>query len=301
MYSGAGLTSLLLCGANPAELGANPAERWKTQNTVDIKLHSGIKTIFRANYLLLPRKMRYKLLLIFCFVATYTLNAQKLVTSIDNPAPRLGEAIELSYSLITTQTLVEEDEEDELDLWEEMPNNQTITLGSGTMNLLNYTNNIGLVKIGPLSININGQIYLTDTITIYVHPELPHNTNGVWIRLAKMNNETYLILEQQLVKNKDNFHLFSLEAFENDGVDFDFAKINVKAVTSENLTISKLSSSLRLITSFGSGYNSPTEVLYKKIIYRLDYNENYQLDFILTNEHILNFPENAQIEPILLN
>lgn len=105
--------------------------------------------------------------------------AQDIKLRLSNMAPRLHEKITVFLSVLTN---IEGEE-----------------LGKGEIELKNISSDTGLVNIGPFTILINGVAYESDQLTVKIHPELPAERSGIWIRQVVFMKKEYLIIEQRLL------------------------------------------------------------------------------------------------------
>jgi hypothetical protein len=106
-------------------------------------------------------------------------SAQDIKLRLSNMAPRLHEKITVFLSVLTD---IEGEE-----------------LGKGEIELKNISSDTGLVNIGPFTIFINGVTYESDQLTVKIHPELPAERSGIWIRQVVFMKKEYLIIEQRLL------------------------------------------------------------------------------------------------------
>ena len=95
---------------------------------------------------------------------------------VDNPAPRLGSDIAVSFVL--------EDGDDQV--------------GRGSITLTSAAR-VGPMTIGPFSLVIAGKRYETDSVTLSVAPKLPADIkDGLWLRVVDFDGGQFLIVDQRI-------------------------------------------------------------------------------------------------------
>jgi hypothetical protein len=142
-----------------------------------------------------------RLLLILSICLISHVKAGELIPiSINNTAPRVGDEIELMVDIQFIQNTVKE----QLKL-----SNSSLKIIEGyglfekqMVQKIEFSDT-GKHQIGPFFFELNKVIYMTDSLTIHVSPQLP-NEEGVWIRTFTDEDGTFLIIEQKidLTKNK---------------------------------------------------------------------------------------------------
>lgn len=118
------------------------------------------------------------ILVVLFFCIGFRTMAQQLKLSVNNPAPRVGDELSVSYNIDDPQKGI---------------------LGIGAVSLMPmFLSASGAVKIGPVSITLNGKTYRSDSLSLNVTPSLPPGMKeGVWIRKVISNNVAYIIIEQR--------------------------------------------------------------------------------------------------------
>jgi len=222
--------------------------------------------------------------------------SQIVILDVNNPAPRIGGDIEIKYSIKKTDKKVEYPISPE-ELKEINKNN----IGRGKLTLKNYSENSGKVVFGPFKFNIDGQEYISDTLTLFINPKLPNVKNGFWTRIINFQNEYFLVTKQRVsgewkktIDDKDSFSM----SFNSDGIEY--AKINESSINSDNLEIIFSYSSSKSQTLDGEDIFTSGTVHYMIHVYRIKVGENYDSDFKLKKKHFENFPKRIDFKPILI-
>lgn len=220
--------------------------------------------------------------------------SQIVVLDINNPAPRIGEDIPITYEIKWSDKKVEFPiSPDEL---KDIDKNK---IGKGTLTLEDYATDTGKVVIGPLTFEIDGKIFKSDTLLLNIYPKLPNEKNGFWTRFMKYRGEYYLITEQRIggewKQKKDSKNSFSM-TFDSDGVEF--AEIPRSSIKLDNIEISFSYSSSSSQTIEGEEVFGSGTVHYKLYVYRIDLKDDYNNDFVLKKKHFDNFPKGQDFESI---
>jgi hypothetical protein len=114
----------------------------------------------------------------------YAATAQVIKIKVSNPAPRVGDELSISYN-------IENNAGQDL---------QRGLLGLGAISFTSvFLADTGVVKIGPMSIALNDEIFKTDSVSLHVSPALPPAIKeALWVRKVKSNATTFIIVEQRL-------------------------------------------------------------------------------------------------------
>ena len=204
--------------------------------------------------------MKYNLLLIFLFNWGLTFSQNFNLTS-NNPEPRMGQEFEVSGYLNDTLTNVR---------------------FSNILKIRNIARVEGLNFIGPLSININGKTYLSDTLSINVIEEIDKAEDGIWIRYVNFQNKNFIIIEQ-IVNAKPRRESENKVTFDNQ--DVTFAELDLSKFNSNKIKIWNPASN----SSFG----------YKRWLYQYQKKEGYE-PIILDKKYFKNLPKKVKIDEVVL-
>lgn len=220
--------------------------------------------------------------------------SQIIELDVNNPAPRIGEDIPITYEIKRSDRKVEFPiSPDEL---KEINKNK---IGKGTLTLEDYATDTGEVVIGPLTFEIDGEIFKSDTLRLNIYPKLPNEKNGFWTRFIKYRGEYYLITEQRIggewKQKKDSKNSFSM-SFDSEGVEF--AEIPRSSIKLDNIEISFSYSTSSSQTIEGEEVFGSGTVHYKLYVYRIDLKEGYNDDFVIKKKHFENFPKKQDFKAI---
>ena len=241
-----------------------------------------------------------KCILLTCLLSFAILysNAQIVEFDLDNPGPRVGDDINITYSIKwENPELPEVLTIDHLDL---IKQNQKNFVASGKLKVNNHLTEPGTMSIGPLVFNINGDVFETDSISVQVYPKLQEVNNGLWTRFIFSRGQYYLITEQRVPgkwtreQTAPNSFTSTFSSFDYDG----YAKIDEELTNTETFEIKFSSSSINTQTiEPGDGEDSET-VHYKLTIYKVTLKVGYQEDYVLLKRNFNHFPEGVTFDPL---
>lgn len=210
---------------------------------------------------------------IFATLITLTISiisfGQVATIDVQNPAPRVDDEIEVSFSLDMThmkgELPIHVDELNKL-----LDNN----IGSGTLKLRQSATDTGKITLGPFKFKINDIEYTSDSITVNVYPKLPTVEKGIWLRQVHFKDKHLLIVEQRILnqsKSNDN-NLF--------------IEIDKETLEDENLQLDMKYS--------GMSRN------FRIIIYEVDKSKGYDGQWTIKKENFKNFPDNVSFREIII-
>jgi hypothetical protein len=219
--------------------------------------------------------MKRTLLPILIFISTWSLGQAEL--SINNPAPRVGDEIKISFSL--------------KDLDERF--------GNGDLKLYETLTESGTINIGPFTFTIGGKVYESDVLTINVAPKLPEKVkDGLWVRLVEFKDSRYLIIEQRISnqwkKEKKSDSDFTIS--HGDGVTYTDFKREILENNGLKIISSSSSSSSQIIDDkdiFGAG-----TVSYKIQIFEFEKTDKFKQRVKIDKDAFINFPDKTKIDTI---
>jgi hypothetical protein len=132
--------------------------------------------------------MRAIIFLLSVFLSLST-SAQVARLDIDNPAPRAGDDIRVTFGL---------DKDQSKDLPGDARSKKDRT-GFGDIKITTTLADTGTMVIGPFRFTIRNKEYTTQVLTIRVYPPLPSDAkDGIWIRQVDFNDDHFLIIEQRV-------------------------------------------------------------------------------------------------------
>jgi hypothetical protein len=121
--------------------------------------------------------MKKAVLLTMFSLFQLALSAQDLFLKREWPSPRCGDVVEVSIQ-----------KKDSTGRPTEL----------GEFKIADVTLDTGWVSIGPLTVQINGKSYHSDSMRIHVLDSLPAVREGFWSRFETINEVQYLITEQRV-------------------------------------------------------------------------------------------------------
>lgn len=114
------------------------------------------------------------LYLVFSLITHSCFSQSKL--KVTNPSPRVGDEIEIQIQLEQNGK----------------------KYGHGTLKLSETTKVEGETSIGPFTYEFQNKTFKTDVLNINIAPRLPLESEGIWLRLIKLNELYTLIIEQRI-------------------------------------------------------------------------------------------------------
>ncbi|MDH5379995.1 MAG: BatD family protein [Cyclobacteriaceae bacterium] len=217
-----------------------------------------------------------------------------LQIKLDNTMPRLGEKIELSFSIDFFTNALQKQLGENIEL-----TNASSIFGSQNKEFTRVLqlNKLGEYPIGPFSFNFNEKNYTTNSLTIKVIEALPFE-EGIWIRLIENNGKKYLIVEQ-LISNKSdlkktsNGYSYTVGGIKNEKDNF----AEIIESSKNGITINFRGSRTNTIKPEGAGLTDPgLSYSFKK--YEVVLDDEYMGDYILSNKDFTNLPKKTKIEKI---
>lgn len=228
-------------------------------------------------------KKQFLLLAVFCasFTFSYSQSAQLIL---HNPLQRVGDKISVSFKIDPTF----EKEDPNTNVKPEPLTCRTVdnSIASGHVSIAKQLDSEGVYEVGPFSLNIEGKNYESNSLKFNVYPKLPEVTNGVWVSYITYANKNYIIVEQR-EERKQGYDPYSR------GIDT-WIKMDKDIFNTEDKEIVRTSKSGK------SGKIGDVRYSENIYIFQLWLSSDYDNSFILTKEHLLNLPEDANFEPILI-
>lgn len=214
---------------------------------------------------------------------------------VDNPEPRIGDEVELSFSFNFFTDDLKSQLSDEI----EMTNSSSVFGGqSDKFTRVIEFKRAGKHKIGPFKFDFNGRMIMTDSIVITVAEKLPFE-EGVWIRLTSDQEGNKFLIVEQLIKNQsdysenedgfsytvggkmdDNTEFVEIDEIKENGVKINFrqSRSNTRTNDSDDIFAPGLSYSFKM--------------------YQIKFDENYDGTFTLKKKHLKNFPKKTSFTEI---
>lgn len=217
---------------------------------------------------------------------------QVAILEIKNPAPRIGDGVDVSVSFEKKKIKRIDGPMSSEEFSTEVENQ----LGSADINFRTQLLDTGLVKVGPFKFEINGKKFTTDVVTIRVYPNLPRVTDGIWMRIVTFKGDVILLLEQRFSHDwitENNGH--SSRRIDAEGVNFarlDEYKLYGLGVELKNLG-SRISSSIARDEILGTGV-----VSYQLTQYKLIKLDTFKNQIVITKDLFNDFPKDVDIDKI---
>lgn len=230
------------------------------------------------------------LFLIIALVSATCVNAQDtLKLKINNPAPRVGDEIELSFSL----ELITEEIEKQLNGDIIVSNDSFFGMNSDYFRKTLEFTKAGVQTVGPFQFDFNGKTFVTDSVTVSVEKKLPFE-EGVWIRVAQDGyGQKYLIIEQ-LIGNKSDYKKekdgFSYTAGGEKDENIEFADLDEENIAEVSIGNSQSMENTR--TAEGAEIFAPgLRYSFKKYTYTVS--DRFEGTFSFKKQHFKNLPKRA--------
>ena len=236
--------------------------------------------------------------LIFTFSILANLSySQVVLLDINNPAPRVGEDIDIKYDIMLTDNEIEFPISSN-----ELKDLKKNTIGDGKLTLKNYTSDTGDVVIGPLNFQVDGKSFQSDTLILKVYSKLPNIKDGFWIRYLNYRGQYFLITEQRIsgewTNKRDSKNSYSM-TFSSDGVEY--AEIPRNSIKFEDLEVNFSYSTSGSRTVEGDDDSESTTVHYKLYVYKVKIKDTYNGDFVIKKKNFDNFPKGIKFKPVVLH
>lgn len=238
-------------------------------------------------------KLTFTLLLLSLLTCGFGQNSKLTVY---NPAPRVGDEIEVTITL--KKENLEQIESKKTKTIKEFNMVNDNFRASGKLKFSRLASEPGVKTIGPFIFNFDGHSVSTDSIELTIYPALPDSVkDGIWIRNVEFNSDNYLLIEQRLSdqwKRESNGNSSSL-SHGGDGVTY--ALLDKDKFKSMGLEISNSSSSSssQIVDEddiFGSG-----TVSYRIATFKYNKTEDFK-KFKLSKKFFSDLPPNYKLEEI---
>lgn len=227
------------------------------------------------------------ILLIVLF--TNILHAQVFSIKPTNPLPRVGDKIYIEC-VIDPEAKFDSVKNEIVKPRETCQSGNRYIL-TGNIILNKQLENTDDITIGPISINLNGKQYKSDSITLKVFPELPDVNEGIWVHCVKSQKEYYIILEQKIPKLPVTDLNTEINPELEEYTSINSNSINIEGV--EKITRYRSSTSMPYAKR---GSNKP--FILHTTIYKVTLDDNYKNDGELKIENFNKFPKNINFQPI---
>lgn len=242
--------------------------------------------------------MKKIIILLIIMSSIYTYGQENAKIEIDNPEPRVGQKVTLSFKLNFFIEYLQDELGNSIELTRATSIHGTQSDGIERVIIFNEAKKH---KIGPFKFEFNGKKYKTNYIEINVLAELPFES-GLWLRLIELNGQKHLIMEQ-LISNvsdkKDNEndegYSHTIGGAKPEGTEFAELRTNL----TDELELSNYNSaSYGLRPENADLFDVGFSYSIKK--YKVKFNENYKGKYDLTIKDIINLPKSYEIGNIVL-
>lgn len=222
--------------------------------------------------------MRTIFFLLSAFLS-YSVSAQVARLDIDNPAPRAGDDIRVTFVLEKQGVKSEKSR-----------------AGFGDIKVSTALTDTGRMVIGPFRFMIRNKEYQTDSLTIRVYPQLPSTAkDGVWLRQVDFNGDHFLIIEQRVSgrqkKDQKNSGEIIIGMSSNDK---QFASLDESKFEATGLDI--ISSSSRS----GNQTLDASDVSFKVATFKFKKTDAFKGKLKVDRKFLNDVPENISFEGILI-
>ena len=216
---------------------------------------------------------------------------------IDNPEPRVGESVLFSINIDFLKDNIQEKLGSEIELTR---STSVHGMQSDDFERVIVFNKVGLNKVGPFEFEFNGKKYITNQIEINIQPKIVLEESLI-VRIAELNGQKYIIIEQ-LVKNiaKTERNEFGEMTTYLGGLapdNFEFAKLNEEIKRS--IEFDDFNSSSETLMPENSKYGE-VGFSYSIIRYRINFSNDSDNEYILTEKDFINLPKNYKLKQIML-
>lgn len=236
------------------------------------------------------------ILIIILFTIGYSSFGQIATLDLTNPAPRIGEDIEIIV-YFKTKELEKKEGPQKVEKWlEDQKNN----LGKAEIKFYENFLDTGLVKIGPFSFSIGSNQFTTDVMTIRIYPDLPVDKDGIWIRQVQFKNESFLILEQRISNQwRQESKSADEHSMTHDSDRVNYTELDVEKLKEIGLHLKQLSSSSssQVVDKndvFGAGM-----VSYKLTKYKVTNLSNFKGRLKLKKDFFIDYPDKVELPAVL--
>lgn len=201
----------------------------------------------------------------------------KVEIKLDNPYPRVGQEVSISFS----GEFLSQEKEASFD--------EQIKLSNIVFKETKE------YKVGPFGFVFDDKQYSTNYIKVFVEPQLPFK-EGIWARAYEEGESFVLIVEQQIKLNRTvNMHSDGIETSFNSSKEF--AKINPNAV--EGVSFYMKMSHSKGISENKEDFHSE-HYHYSIQVYSVEISPSLTKGFKLTDKNFINFPNGIDFTPIII-
>ncbi|MFT5600935.1 MAG: hypothetical protein ACI9N1_001172 [Flavobacteriales bacterium] len=240
--------------------------------------------------------MKNILLLLLLFCITIASAQDTLLIEIDNPQPRIGDEVKLTFSFDALSKVIETQLNDGTEVINDFANAKKI-----------FTKTIIFTKpgkntLGPFEFDFNGNKVISDSIIVYVKEELPFE-EGLWIRFTEdKDGSTFLIIEQYKDPNSKSHIKRKKESNSNIyGLQGNDEFVELTSETLEGISFSFTNSNSKPIYQSDKGSFSGKSLNYSFKKYKVYLDPYFQGVFTLKKKYLVNLPSNVDYTEVKIS
>jgi hypothetical protein len=228
------------------------------------------------------------------FLLSFFLNLSAFAQArlgIDNPAPRAGDDIRVTFAL-DKQAGGSREPDKSLSSRDAASKNHA---GFGDIKITTTLADTGNMVIGPFRFTVQNKEYTTDVLTIKVYPPLPPSVkDGVWIRQVDFNGDHFLIIEQRVGSKRKKEQKPDAEITIGFTDDPEFVSLDEEKFETNGLDIISSSSRSGNLTLDG------TDVNFKVATFKFKMTASFKGKLKVDKKFLRDVPDNITIESILI-
>jgi len=240
--------------------------------------------------------MKNTFLLSLVALLCLSVNAQVVELTLSNPMPRVGETIDLSYSILSQDHPKFSFEEIDAP---RIPNckDQNYVIASGYFRQSKGREKPGKVTYGPFEFKIDSQVYKSEVYELEVYPKLPNVQKGVWVTLVENGGKHYIVIEHRMAgkvmpqRPTSGKYKVPSEYLQIDEDKFNSDLLKIVRNRRSGKTGGKLEGDLPKEESAFSTFISAYEIWIS---------DDYKDDFVFTSDFMTNLPEWVELEGVAI-
>ncbi len=232
------------------------------------------------------------ILLLFISLNFFTHAQNAIELSIDNPAPRVGDEVEISFSIDFFTNEIKRQLDTDADIIE---SHGHYGISSDQFSQTLTFKKKGKHTVGPFQFEFNGQTITTDSIVVDVAEKLPL-TEGAWIQVVSDHKGNHYLIIEQLIPNTDDQQGYeeSYSISDEMGSDDDFADLAERNFEGINVSFQRSSSTTNYGDSRQNRFGSSFSYSFKK--YQVYLNDNFTGSFTFRKKHFNNLPKQTHVK-----
>lgn len=226
--------------------------------------------------------MMRSLLLSLSFLGCATAWAQVSVLETTNPAPRVGDEVEILFSIKKENlSTLEGKDKKSSDDFATLRSNK---IAYGDLKISQVFSDTGKVKIGPFRFSILDKEYETNSLTLRVYPKLSDQIkDGLWVRSVDFGGQSYLIIEQRI---SSEWEIAKFAQLDRDRLEAAGLDIVTSTSKSESQVLDKKN-------SIGSA-----PVKYKISTYKFKRSPRFKGKVKIDKNYFIDFPSNVPLDEL---